>query len=271
MTLPLAGATASWLHQEPLDHALDTIAAHGLRHVEFFTSTPHLQATAFDAAGRKALRRRLDDLGLTALSVNPSGLDVNPISPHSDVRALAERIIEAEIDLAADLAARFVVLTTGRLHVLAPLPRTEALALLVEIYGRLADRAARAGVVLLVETLPYGFLARGDEIVELVHTIGSDGLAMVYDVANVLDVEDPCDGLRAVRDQLRLVHVSDSSRGRWAHTSPGRGEIDFAAVAATLREIGYAGPTVYELLDGEHPTARYGADVAALLDAGWSR
>ncbi|MCE0765571.1 sugar phosphate isomerase/epimerase [Pseudonocardia kujensis] len=270
MKLPLAGATASWMHHEPLDHALDTIAANGLRHVEFFTSAPHLQATALDANARRGLRRRLDELGLEPLSVNPSGLDVNPISPHSDVRALAERIIGAEIGLAADLGAPFVVVTTGRLHALAPLPRSEALELITDAYGRLAERAAHAGVVLLVETLPYGFLARSEEIRDLVRAIDSPGLAMVYDVANVLAFEDPCAGLRAAKDELRLVHVSDSGREKWAHTSPGRGEINFAAVAGTLHEIGYNGTTVYELLDGEHPTPRYGADVAALVSAGWS-
>lgn len=271
MNLPLAGATASWLHQEPLTHALDTVAAHGLRYIEFFTSAPHLQSTELDANARRRLRRQLEDLGLSPLSLNPSGLDVNPISPHSDVRALAERIIEAEIDLAADLGAPFVVLTTGRLHVLAPLPRSEALGLITDAYGRLADRATQAGIVLLVEPLPYGFLARSNELRELICTIDSPGLAMVYDVANVVAFEDPCAGLRAVKDELRLVHVSDSTPEEWAHTSPGRGEIDFASVAATLHEIGYTGPTVYELLDGEHPTPRYGADVAALVNAGWSR
>jgi sugar phosphate isomerase/epimerase len=64
--------------------------------------------------------------------------------------------------------------------------------------------------------------------------------------------------------------VSDAWRGKWAHTSPGRGEVDFAGFAKALSQIGFAGPTVYELVDGDDPEPRLPADLATLAAAGWT-
>ena len=45
--------------------------------------------------------------------------------------------------------------------------------------------------------------------------------------------------------------------------------MDFAGFAAALTAAGFAGPTVYELVDGEDPAPRLAADFAALSKAGW--
>ena len=45
--------------------------------------------------------------------------------------------------------------------------------------------------------------------------------------------------------------------------------MDFAAFAAALTAAGFAGTTVYELVDGEDPAPRLAADFAALAKAGW--
>ena len=270
-THPIAGATFTWLHRETFDDALVILADHGLSHVEIATSPPHLQCTSFDAYERHRLVRRLDELGIAPLSVNPSGLDLNPISMHSDVRDLTERLLREEVRLAADIDAQFVVVGTGRIHPLAPVPLAEAYAILAATYRRVAEYAGTLGVALVVETLPYGFLNTSTELAGFVEDVGSEHLLIAYDVANVLEFEDPCRGLTNVRSQLGLVHVSDATRGNWRHASPGHGEIDFAAVNRTLREIGYTMPTVFELVDERLPTPTYAADIDTLVAAGWTR
>lgn len=89
-------------------------------------------------------------------------------------------------------------------------------------------------------------------------------------VANALAIEDPADGVRRIGPRLALAHVSDTWRDTWAHTSAGRGEVDFPAFAVALTDIGFGGPTVYELVDGEDPEPRLPADLAALASAGWA-
>ena len=64
--------------------------------------------------------------------------------------------------------------------------------------------------------------------------------------------------------------MSDTPRAPWRHTSPGRGEVDFAAFAAALQDVGYAEPTVYELVDEEDPGPRLADDLAALRTHGWT-
>ena len=76
--------------------------------------------------------------------------------------------------------------------------------------------------------------------------------------------------LDRIGPRLALAHISDTWRDTWAHTSAGRGEVNFPAFAAALTEIGFGGPTVYELVDGEDPEPRLAADLAALAAAGWA-
>jgi len=47
------------------------------------------------------------------------------------------------------------------------------------------------------------------------------------------------------------VHVSDSPKGQWRHDPIGSGEIDFAAIAALLRQRGYEGKIVLEILSDQ--------------------
>jgi sugar phosphate isomerase/epimerase len=128
---------------------------------------------------------------------------------------------------------------------------------------------ARLGVTVCLENSPYGYLGPAAELLEVVKAFGSPHLRLVYDVANALAQEDPAAGVAAAAGYLALAHVSDTWRARWAHTSPGRGEVDFAGFGRALASAGFTGPTVYELADGEDPGPRLDADLAALAAAGW--
>ena len=268
--LHLSGCTYTWLHQEPLEHALATLADHGFTTFELTTASPHLFTRHCGPYERARLKRLLGSLGLRPVSVNPSYADINVISTNPEIQRISEQQIASEIDLAHELGAEFVVLIPGRRHQLSPAPADAAIAVLEGVLERLVARAERLGVTLTLENSPYGFLGTSAEQLEIVERFDSPHLGLTYDVANALAIEDPCDALRHIAGRLRLVHVSDTWTDRWAHTSVGRGEVDFAAFAATLREVGYAGTTVYELVDGEPAEPRLRSDLAELEKAGWS-
>jgi sugar phosphate isomerase/epimerase len=270
VTLPLAGCSFGWLHQRPLTDALRVLARHGFRSIELTTAPPHLFTPAFGPYERRELARELAVMGLQVVSVNPSFADINLISTNPEIREVSERQLRAEIELAADLGARCVVLIPGRRHALAPAPAPAAAAVLDEGLGRLLARAAELDITIALENSPYGYLGAATDLIEIVERWKSPHLRITYDAANALAAEDPAEGVRRVGRHLALAHVSDTWRSRWAHTSPGRGEVDFAAFALALREIGFAGPTVYELVDGEDPEPRLPADLTALNAAGWS-
>jgi sugar phosphate isomerase/epimerase len=269
MTLPLAGSTFGYLQHRSLSEALDDLAAHGLDQVELTPMPPHLHPPGFGAYDRRALRRRLDRLGLRCLSVNPGFVDINVISTNPDFRELSLRQIEEGIGLAHDLEARFHVVVPGRRHALSPAPAADARAVLLDGLARVLRVAERAGVVLALENSPYGFLGKADDLVGISDEVGDPGLRLCYDVANALAQEDPAGGVRLIGPRLGLAHVSDTPRAPWRHTSPGRGEVDFAAFAAALAGVGYAEATVYELVDEEDPGPRLADDLAALRTHGF--
>jgi sugar phosphate isomerase/epimerase len=213
MTMPLSGCSFGWLHLAPLPDALRVLARHGFGSIELTTAPPHLSAPTFGRYERQELLRLLNALGLRVLSVNPSFADINLISTNPEFRELSERQLLANIELAADLGAEYVVVIPGRRHALAPAPD---------------------------------------------------------DVANALAIEDPADGVRQAAKYLALAHVSDTWRDTWAHTAAGTAEVDFGGFAAALQDTGFAGPTVYELVDGLDPEPRLPAGLATLAAAGWA-
>jgi sugar phosphate isomerase/epimerase len=268
--LQLSGCTFGWLHRAPLADALRALARHGITTFELTTAPPHLFTRHFGRYERHELGRLLGALGLRVVSVNPSFADINLISTNPEIRDISERQLGAEIELAADLGASYVVVIPGRRHALAPAPDDAAEAVLCEGLGRLLDRAAALGVTLALENSPYGYLGTSAELLRIAREWDSPHLRLVYDVANALAQEDPAEGVSRAAPFLALAHVSDTWRSRWAHTSVGRGEVDFPGFARALRASGFTGTTVYELADGEDPGPRLAADLAALRTAGWS-
>ncbi len=111
---------------------------------------------------------------------------------------------------------------------------------LLEGLAELGAHAERAGAVLLLEPLNR----YEDHMVntvaaacELVAATGSPAVRVLADTYHMnIEEDDPCAALRAAGDRLGAVHLSDSNRHQ-----PGTGHVPFAAVLATLREIGFDG------------------------------
>lgn len=269
--LALGGTTYSWLHQAPLHEALAHLAATGLRQIEITTAAPHLQASGFGAYERHELRRALAALDMTVTSTNPGFLDINLISTSNEFRRASVQALLDELELAHDVEAPIVIVMPGRRHALSPAPDEACRWWLDQALETLVERAGKLGVTLALETNPYGYLGDARQLSELVDHVGSPHLGIAYDVANTINQEDPRDGVRAADHRIRIAHMSDTWRDRWAHTSPGRGEVDFERYAEALRSIGFDGVTIYELIDMEPPLPRLHDDIATFEKLGWSR
>ncbi|RKN44003.1 sugar phosphate isomerase/epimerase family protein [Streptomyces hoynatensis] len=268
--LALGGTTYSWMHQATLTEALRGLAEAGFTQVELTTAAPHLQSGAAGTLERHALVRELRALGLTPTSVNPGFLDINLLSPSNEFRALSLRAMLDELELAADLGAPYVIAMPGRRHALSPAPDEACRWWLDQALDTLVTRGEALGVALALETNPYGYLGSAAQLTEIADRVDSPWLGIAYDAANTLTVENVADGVRTAAHRLKIAHVSDTWRDRWVHTSPGRGEVDFAAYADALREVGYTGPTIYELIDMEPPGPRLARDIATFGQYGWT-
>lgn len=268
--LALGGTTYSWLHQAPLYAAIDALAETGFRQIELTTAAPHLQSEGFGTYERHELRRTLTARGLTLTSTNPGFLDINLISPGNDFRRASVAAVRRELELAHDLEAPIVILMPGRRHALSPAPDEACRWWLDQAMDMLLTRAAELGVTIALETNPYGYLGDARQLSELVDHLGSPWLGIAYDVANTINLEDPWDGVHTAAHRIRIAHMSDTWRDRWAHTSPGRGEVDFERYAEALRAIGFVGVTIFELIDLEPPLPRLHEDIATFGKFGWS-
>lgn len=268
--LTLSGCSFGWLPFGSLDTALADLADHGFSTVELTTAPPHVHSLAMSRDERVDLARRLERFGLRAISTNPTFCDINLVSTNADFRELSVSQIARELELAADLGADTVVVIAGRLHALAPAPPDRLRHDLLDSLTILLERADALGVNIALENSPYGYLRTSGDLVDVADEVDHPRLGIVYDVANALPIEDPIAGVATVAHRLMLIHVSDTWRDRWTHTSPGRGDVDFEAFARILRRIGYAGHNVYELIDMEPPGPRLEADVAAFEAAGFS-
>jgi sugar phosphate isomerase/epimerase len=218
---------------------------------------------------RRDVKLELKKYGLNCVSTNP--LELNPISANPDLSEVTYRQYRSAIELSADLGAANVVIISGRMSPLVPMPLPQAKDLLRIQLDRLVAVSRKLGVTLSIEAVPYGFLQTATEIAQFIDEFGLTDVGITVDCANLHFIGS--DSVTELKDQyskLRVVHISDSWRHRWAHTQVGHAEIDFAAIGATLQKLQFLGPTVYELADAEDPAPRLRSDWDSLSKWGWT-
>ncbi len=260
--------TLGFVHQrETLAQSLEAIARAGYTVVDVSPTPPHLYLPDASADERRGIKTVLGGLGLDCVSISPT--ELNLVSTNPGYAELSRRQLELSLELAHDLEAPTVVFSPGRLFVLNPAPIEEVQAALVAQLEQLVGPAERLGVILAVETVPFGFMQTGREVAEIVDRIDSPWLRAAYDAANTLANEAPDVGIAALGGRLDTMHISGAWRDRWAHASVRGSDVDLDACASALRDVGFSGPTIYELVDGVDPEERLGEDLALFTAAGW--
>lgn len=267
-SLPLAMATFGFFYRESAVDSLGLLAEAGYERIELACGAPQVDLTDLGPDQRRALRQAFERHQLTCVSTNP--VELNPISGNQELSNMTHNQYRAAIELTAELGADSVVVIVGRRSPLIPMPEEQAKDLLRGHLERLAKIAQPLGVTLALEPVPFGFMQTAREVSAFIRESGLEGVGIALDCANSFFAgADPVEDARAAGDLTQVVHVSDCWSKRYAHTSVGRGEIDFAAFAGVLHEIGYSGTTVYELVDGDDPAPRLAEDRARLSDCGW--
>ncbi len=208
-----------------------------------------------------------------ALQAGFDGLELRDADPERDVSALRGRVWTAcpeldgwlgdfdaaarrraldalgrQLDGIAALGGRGVItpaawgMFTRRLPPFDEPPRTpeQDREVLLEGLAELGAHAEASGVALLLEPLNryedhmVNTVAAASELAE---ASGSPAIRVLADTYHMnVEEDDPCAALRAAAARLGAVHLSDSGRHQ-----PGTGHVPFAAILATLREIGFDG------------------------------
>lgn len=269
MSMPIGTALFGFLYRADRERAMQQIAEAGYRLLEISAVPPFLDLTDVSAGERRRIRSELERHELRCVALNP--VELNPITTNEELSAACYHQYRTAIELTAELGGESIVMITGRRNVLIPAPEDQARDLLRNHLERLAPVARRIGVAICVEPVPYGFLQTAAELAGFIEESGIEGLGIALDCANSFFAKaDPAEEVLAAGEFLKLAHISDSWRDRWAHTQVGKAQIDFGAFARALERSGYSGPTIYELVDGEDPVPRLHSDLEQLSEWGWS-
>ncbi len=164
----------------------------------------------------------------------------NPVSPEKKLRDNAtdfmKRVIDCTHALGADLLCGPFYQPVGVFTGTGPTDQEKQWA---ASHARAsAEYAAKAGVTLAVEFLnrfEAYFLTTMDGVAEHVKAVGMPNFKAMFDTFHAnIEENDPVASLRAHRQIITHVHISENNRG-----VPGRGHNDWKGIFTTLRSTGY--------------------------------
>lgn len=246
--------TYGYIWSTPAEQCVRQLGAHGYAEFELVINPPHLalEASAAERARLAALAAR----GLRIRSVNLPSLDTNLGSPMRRMREYSVGVFRDAIDLARDLGAEYLITVPGRVNpLLAPDPALRRDWMLGSI-EQLIPYAASRGVKLAIENVPMACFPDAASLGAFVRELASPQLGVCYDAANAHFMgESPAEGLRQLADLVRIVHLSDTTRGAWRHDEVGLGDVPFAPTLAAMDEIGFDGACMMEIIHPEPEAA----------------
>ena len=250
MTLPVLGAhNFGFTWDCAAETAIERLAAAGYRTIQLMATPPHFDPWIEDAGRTRRIRALIERHGLSLLALDLASSDINLASPAPHVVDFAVEAYAATIDRAAELGARWICVGSGRRHALLAEANARLMSSFREALARIHEKAERSGIPIILENHPQGLLANAADIVRFLDAEGYAETPVIYDVANAYAIgEDPVEGLKSLWARLGIVHLSDSPKGQWRHDPIGLGEIDFASIAALLRQRTYTGTIVLEIL-----------------------
>jgi len=211
-----------------------------------------------DGQDLDAARAALRETGLPMVGVNTTRGDAQ--AGEFGYAALPGRGAEARaaVDAALDLAAR---LRAGYVHVLAGKAEgAEARLAYVETLGYAAGEAAKAGCVIVIEAInphdvPGYFMADTEAARAVIAEVSAPNLRMVFDCYHVARLGgDVLERLGALYPLIHHVQIAGvPERG-----PPDIGTLDYAAVFAELRRLGWDGFVGAEYRPGPSTQASLG-------------
>lgn len=254
----------------PLEACLQHLADRGYGMFEVMLIPGHYWPSLDDGGrDRRRIAALLRDRGLRITTINQPNLDINLGSAVPEMRAHTCRVVIEAMRLASEWSAAGVIVNPGKANPMLPADGAALRDNFRRSLDDLVPAAQMAGVEILVKNHPLSFLYRAPDLLAFFDAYGWDHVAIGYDVANgVFGREEPEVALKALRSHLRLVYAADTPLETFRHATVGTGDVPFGKAAQALRYLGYAGPTVLEIIDGD-PDASLAASVRALTELDW--
>ena len=273
--LHVAASTFPFLYSHDGLGAMKHLRTLGYDKFEMMIFPPHCWPRELSVAQRKEYKAWLGGEGCHITSFCYPLLDNNPNRVDRLMRAYTLDRYREAIDLAAEWECPYVVAIPGPVNSLINPPHEWMLNWFVEGMKQLVDYAKGTGVQLLLENVPFTYLPTAKDMMETAALIGPE-VGVNFDICNSAFIkEDPAEAIRMLGDLVKNVHISDSGYEEFVHARLGTGIVDPGPTAAALKEIGYSGITVLEIItDALQPGADPDGDIKASHDiltaAGWA-
>jgi sugar phosphate isomerase/epimerase len=272
--MQLAFSSNAYLRHS-IEETIRRIAAIGYKGIELLADVPHAWPAGLLPERVEAIRRSLDDAGLTISNINAFMMNAiadprqaywHPgwIDPDPHYRAIRREHTKRALRLAAQLGAPHITTEPG-----GPLAegqtRAQAYDIFYEELMPCIEVAEEVGVGLLIEPEPELLIERFDQYLEFIERFDSPRIGLNLDVGHAYCVgEDPQDWVARMAPHTVHYHFEDIAPTRvHQHLVPGRGAIDFAATLEAIRNTNYDGWLTVELypyLDSPDDAAREARD-----------
>lgn len=273
--LDVAASTFPFLYSHDGLGAMKHLRSLGYDKFEMMIFPPHCWPRELSVAQRKEYRTWLNGEGGKITSFCYPLLDNNPNGVDRLMRAYTLDRYREAIDLAAEWECPYVVAIPGPVNSLINPPHQWMLDWFVEGMKQLVDYAKGTGVQLLLENVPFTYLPTAQDMKDTAELIGPE-VGVNFDVCNSAFIkEDPAEAIRMLGDLVKNVHISDSGYDEFLHARLGTGVVEPGPTGAALKDIGYTGITVLEIIaDALQPGADPDGDIRAshdiLAQNGWA-
>ncbi|MGP9818506.1 sugar phosphate isomerase/epimerase family protein [Salinarimonas sp. NSM] len=272
--LRVAASTFPFLYSHSGLDALKHLASQGYSSFELMIFPPHCWPATMTLAERRAMRDWLSDNGHRVTSFCYPLLDNNPNSVCPIMRRYTLDRYKEAIAFSAELGCPYVVAIPGPVNSLINPPTPWMRDWFVEGMKELVAFAKGSGVDLLLENVPFTFLPTAKDMLEVADEI-DPSIGINFDVCNSAYIKEDVQGaIRMLGSRIKNVHISDTTFADFKHDRLGTGIVEPAPAAAALKEIGYDGMTVLEIITdatqpGVDPDGDLAASHAILATSGW--
>ncbi|WP_442902680.1 L-ribulose-5-phosphate 3-epimerase [Gilliamella sp. Choc4-2] len=200
-----------------------------------------------------SLRHQCEKIGIPLHSMCLSAHRKYPFgSANNDIRSEAQIIMDKAITLAYKLGIRVIQLAGYDVYYEPADLQTHQR--FIQGMQWAVKQAERAGVMLAVEIMDTPYLNSLSKFEILKKNIDSPYFMAYPDVGNITGWNyDTCTELMLSRDHIVQIHLKDTFKvkadysGQFRDLVIGEGEVDFAAIFATLRTMNYVAPLVIEM------------------------
>ncbi|MFN7635151.1 MAG: sugar phosphate isomerase/epimerase family protein [Acetobacteraceae bacterium] len=276
--LPVAASTFPFMYSDGGLDALKHLAGLGYSRFEMMIFPPHCWPSQMPKAERDGYRSWLDGTGGRITSFCYPLLDNNPNSVCRIMRRYTLDRYKEAIALAADWKCPYVCAIPGPVNSLIDPPVQWMREWFVEGMKELVDFARGSGVEIILENVTFTYLPAAKVMLDVANDIGPQ-VGINFDICNSAFIkEDVGAAIRMLGKRIKNVHISDSTFAVFKHDRLGiaSGIVEPGPAAQALREIGYDGITVLEIIaDAMNPANTPDKDIPASHDIlaahGWEK